>query len=116
MLSFNNCELHCCALDGYKGNREALLNRSKSISDYFNSKPGTTRYRIWYNMDDSVLTDDIIESITESLFKINDSIIKIAFIGANRKKKRFDKVLRKTTFNRPVCYFSDAELAKEWLI
>ena len=116
VLPFNNCELHCCSMDGYKGNSEALLNRLNSIDDYFSSKSKVSRYRIWYNVDDSILTDDIIESIAKSLYKINDNIIKIAFIGTNRKKSRFDKILHKTTFNKPVCYFSDAELAKEWLV
>ena len=116
VLSFNYSDLHCCALDGYKGNNEALLNRLKQIDDYFASKSKVSTYKLWFNIDDNVLTDDIIENIAISLYKINDNIFKLAVIGAGKKKRRFDKALRKTTFNKPIAYFSDAESAKEWLV
>lgn len=116
VLSFNNCELHCCSLDGYRNNSEALLSRLELIDDYFGSKPKVNKYRLWYNIDESILTVDIMESIAKSLFAMKGSIIKIAFIGVGRNKRLFDKILRRAAFDKPVRYFSDAEIAKEWLV
>ena len=46
VLSFNNCELHGCHLDGYKNNTEALLNRLALIDEFFEGKSKVRRYRI----------------------------------------------------------------------
>ncbi|MOA21428.1 hypothetical protein D3C78_1419190 [compost metagenome] len=55
ILSFKNCELHCCHLDEYKKQREAFLKRLFDIEKYFMEKPDTSRFRIWYNIDETSL-------------------------------------------------------------
>jgi len=112
----NNCELHGCHLDGYKGNTEALLNRLAQIDEFFDSKSKVRRYRIWLNVDDSLLSDAITERIVQSILRIEDNIIKIAIIGTGNNKRRFEKTLKKSGFCKPSCFFSDAEAAKEWLV
>ena len=116
VLSFNNCELHCCHLDGYKDNNEALLNRLTLIDEYFESNSKVRRYRIWLNVDDSLLSDMTIERIVQSIMRVKDNIINIAIIGAGNKKRRLEKTLKKSGFCKPSCFFSDAEAAKEWLV
>lgn len=117
VLSFNNCELHCCHLDGYKGNNEALLDRLLLIGDYFSNNPKGRRYRIWYNVDDSNLTNDTIEKIAKGISDIGENIIKLAFIGMNNRCKiYFNRLLAKSSFDKPIQHFKDAELAKNWLV
>lgn len=116
VLSFNNCELHCCHMDGYKNNKEALSNRLGDIERYFVAKPKSLRYRLWYNVDDSVLSDEIIERIAIDILAIGENIIKLAFIGAGIYKRRLTKLLKMSAFDKPFKYFGDAEIAKEWLV
>lgn len=117
VLSFNNCELHCCHLDGYKSNNEALLNRLQLIDDYFSKNPKGRRYRIWYNVDDSDLSNDDIDKIAKSISVIRENVIKLAFIGMNNRYKiYFNRLLSKSSFYKPVKHFKDAELAKHWLV
>ena len=116
VFSFNNCELHGCHLDGYKNNNVALLDRLALIDEYFENKSKVQRYRIWLNIDDSLLSSVTIERIIQSLVRIEDNIIKIAIIGAGNKKRHFEKILKKSGFRKPSCFFSDAEAAKEWLV
>jgi len=116
VFSFNNCELHGCHLDGYKDNSEALLNRLALIDKYFESKSKVRRFRIWLNVDDSFLSGAMIERIVQSIVRLEDNIIKIAIIGAGNNKRKLEKLLKKSGFIKPSCYFSDAEAAKEWLV
>ena len=115
VISFNNCEIHACHLDGFKNDWEALANRLKAIDEFFIKAPKNCGHRIWYNVGDSVLSDEVIADITGSLLKIEDRIVKIAFIGVKRKR-RLNKSIRQALPNKPVSYFADAEAAKEWLI
>ena len=113
LISFNYCEITCCHLDGYKNNREALLSRLSLIESFF--KPNS-RHRVWYNIDDSELSDKVIEQVTQSISRVQSNIVKLAFIGAGRGKRKLKKILNDTIASSiPIGYFEDAELAKEWL-
>ena len=59
ILSFNNCELHCCQLDGFKDNKDALLRRLASIDEFFINRSKVQRYRLWFNVDENILPDDL---------------------------------------------------------
>jgi len=118
VLSYNNCELHCCHLDGYKRNRQAFLARLDTVEQYFVIKPVHRRYRLWFNLDETMLDDRSMERVAASLANIHIHIIKIAFIGIGKnKRRRFERMLknylRETELPRQ--YFCDAEKAKEWL-
>jgi len=116
MLSYDNCEICCCHLDGYKDNREAFCRRLEQINAFFDGGGQVSRYRVWLNIDDSVLTEDLIEKVAESVIRTKEKIVKIAFVGAGKHKKRFIRLFKKTDFDKPLAYFSDAENAKEWLV
>jgi len=116
MLSYDNCEICCCHLDGYKGNQENFCRRLELIDAFFDGGSQAARYRIWLNIDDSVLTEDLIEKVAESVLHINDKIVKIAFVGVGKYKNRLNRLLKRDSFDKPLAYFSDAENAKEWLV
>lgn len=119
VLSFRNCELYCCHLDGYKSQREAFLKRLKEIEQYFANKPPENRYRIWFNVDETTLDDLLINEIVSSVIRIQGHIVKIAFIGLSRMKQwKLERKLKSATRHNPLphSYFYDAEKAKEWLV
>lgn len=119
ILSFHNCEIYCCHLDGYKTNTEALLNRLSLIEAVFLSKPVHARFRVWYNMDENHLDKRTMELISKSISEFRGHIYKIAFIGLyGFAKCKFDNILERTLEQQTVskAYFKDAELAKGWLV
>lgn len=119
VLSYRNCELHCCHLDGYKNNTQAMRSRLGEIEAFFSGKPGSAQYRLWFNVDDTRLNRALMQEIVDSLLRVKIHIRKIAFIGlSGLQKLRFEKQLRlglpRETL--PHAYFGDAEKAKEWLV
>jgi hypothetical protein len=119
VLSFRNCDLHCCHLDGFKNQREAFLIRLAEIEHYFLGKPSHSMFRIWYNLDETLLDSVLLEQIASSVIRFKSHIVKIAFIGLNHSQQwKLSKNLKadKDTLVFPYVYFSDAEKAKEWLI
>lgn len=119
ILSFHNCELYCCHLDGYKGEREVFRQRLISIENTFMEKPATARFRIWYNVDGTMLDSILIREITASVVRMQSHIIKIAFIGLGFMQWwHLNRILKSETGNQSLFYahFADAEKAKEWLV
>lgn len=118
VLSFHDCELHCCHLDGFQSNTNGLLKRLEQIETIFRSKPAHAKYRIWFNMDKSNLNSDTMQLIAESISRIEEHINKIAFVGlCGVSRRRFDAKLQNTLKENILhSYFKDAEAAKEWLV
>ncbi len=97
ILSYHNCEIYCCHLDGYKANTNALLNRLSKIEEIFLSKPLNTKFRIWYNMDENILDSQTMKLIAESISRCFERTYKIAFIGLRGFRKwKFNKILEQT--------------------
>ncbi|ABX42888.1 hypothetical protein [Lachnoclostridium phytofermentans] len=119
ILSYQNCELYCCHLDGYKANTVALYERLKEIESILTSKPFHSKFRIWFNLDDNILTKSTMKAIAESIRLFDKHIYKIVFIGLRGIARwKFDHILKQTFGNKTItkAYFSDAELAKGWLL
>ncbi len=117
ILSFRNCELHCCHLDGYKKQREAFLKRLTDIEKFFIEKPAANKFRIWYNVDETSLDEALIAQVAASIARMQGHIVKIALIGVGRMGRwRLTKKLKTSRLPVPYAYFSDAERAKEWLV
>ena len=119
LLSYRNCEICCCHLDGYQANMQALLKRLSEIETFFLQRPTHAKFRVWYNLDENDLDGRTMESIGESISKFEERIDKIAFVGVHGlTRRRFDRILGRnlahTTLLR--AYFQDAERAKEWLV
>lgn len=119
ILSYCNCELYCCHLDGYKSDTGALLHRLSKIERIFLSKPADAKFRVWYNLDENSLDKPTMELIAESISRFQGHIYKIAFIGLRGfAKRKFNSILEQALGESsvPKAYFADAELAKEWLV
>lgn len=115
VIPFRSGEIHCCHLDGYRDQTEAAMNRLNKIEASFSA---CRKYRIWFNVDDTVLTPSLMEQIAQCLARLKNSVVKIAFVGVGRKKGAFDMLMNKALQGTvlPKAYFEDAEQAKEWLL
>ena len=119
ILSYHNYEIYCFHLDGYKKDTKALLNRLNEIELLLTSKPLTSKFRIWYNIDENKLDNSTMKLIVESISRYQNHIYKIAFIGLyGINKFKFNYFLKNALEKNIVCkaYFTDAELAKGWLV
>lgn len=119
ILSYLNCELYCCHLDGYKANTAALYKRLDEIESILSTKPSHSKFRIWFNLDDNILTRSTMKLIAESVRHFEIHIYKIVFIGLHGFTRwKFDYILNQTIGKKTItkAYFSDAELAKGWLL
>lgn len=83
------------------------------------SKPANSEFRIWYNIDDNKLDTSSMKAICESIKRLQSHINKIAFIGLQGINKWKYKYIIKQTMGEAMitmAYFTDAELAKGWLV
>lgn len=113
VIPFRNGELYCCHLDGFGNDVDSLQKRLAQIEDTFT--PHITR-RVWWNVDDTVLDEVVLDVMVCTLSRIQSSIVKIAFVGVGKRKRALDKFLRSSGFQIPREFFDDAGLAKEWLL
>lgn len=119
ILSYHNCEIYCCHLDGYRRNTSALLNRLSKIELEFLSKPAHAQFRVWYNVAENKLNNSTMKMIAESICRYQGHIYKIVFIGLHGITKwKFNYILERELKKMAIskAYFSDAELAKGWLV
>lgn len=119
VLSFYNCELHCCHLDGYKTNTAAFLGRLAAVETQLLARPAHSTLRLWCNLDDTKLDAALIQIVVQSLLRTKQHIFKIAFVGLRGLgQRRFEHTLKKSLEGTalPRSYFTDAEQAKEWLV
>lgn len=118
-LSFQNCELYICHADGYRANTKALLHRISEIEAIFLSKPAHAKFRVWYNLDENSLDKQTMGLIAKSIFRFQPHIYKIALIGLRKIQIwKIDNIFKELLNEASLCrnYFSDADLAKGWLI
>lgn len=118
-LSYQNCELSICHADGYRANTKALLIRIAEIEAIFLSKPAHAKFRVWYNLDENCLEQQTLRLVAESVLSYRPHIYKIAFIGLRRTEIwKMDSALKQLLKGTSLCrrYFTDADLAKGWLI
>lgn len=74
IVSYHDCDLCCCHLDGYRAHTDALLHRLSDIEAILVSKPAHARFRLWYNMDDTCFDKPALKSVAESLSRYRNHI------------------------------------------
>lgn len=114
-LSFHNCDIHCCHLDGYGRHSQALLERLEAVEASFS---GPSLRRVWYNLDETELPAPVMAQVAQSIVRTSGKMVKVAFVGLGTQRRRFEKCLAAALADAvlPRAYFDDAEQAKEWLI
>lgn len=112
-LFYNGGEIWCEHLDALYQSTELL--KQKFYEDLKEIKRPSTSSVIAINLDQTEVTEEILELIVGSLCKLEKPIKKIVFIGLNSSMKRYIRKTAKTTNILLTC-IDDYEKAKEWLI
>ena len=110
-LYYNGGEIWAESLDSLEDKKELVIEKFK-VDLKTISKPSTSSF-IALNLDETVVTDDIIKFILDSFINIGKPLKKVAFVGLNSKYKRYIK--KQSLPFQAVC-FDDYEKAKEWLV
>lgn len=116
-LYFNGGEIWCEHLDGmYTFTKEVML---KFIEDTPHVTKHSATSLIAVNLDDTLVTEEIITLISDTYVKNTRFIQKLVFVGLDKYSRRkfisaFKK--REDEFEFVINYINDFEKAKEWLV
>ena len=112
-LFYNGGEIWCEHLDAL-GQSTELLNQKFAEDLKLISRPSTSSY-LAICMDQTKVSEEILEMIIASLSRLVKPIKKVAFIGLNPAMKRY--VMKRTkSLNILFVCMDDYEKAKAWLI
>jgi hypothetical protein len=110
-LNYNGGQIWCEHLDGMGDCEDKVITKFAGDTDSF-SKPSVSSYMI-INLDKTVITHRIADTIVTTIIDADKAIRKIAFVGVNKRWYRsFSDLKRKGIV---FTFFSDYEKAKEWL-
>ena len=110
-LYYHNGEIWCEHLDSLEDKEELLIQKFNDDLKII-SRPSTSSYII-VNLDETVVTDDIIEHILNSFINLGKPLKKVAFVGLSSKYKRY---IKKKSLPFVTACIDDYEKAKEWII
>lgn len=114
-LFYNGGEIWCEHLDGLYENTSLVLEKLEK--DYAIFKKASCSRFIALNVDETILTDSLIEKITNIFSEDILSVRKLAIIGTSfwcKQKLKRAFLIKNAHF--PISYYRDFEKAKTWLI
>lgn len=112
-MAFRGGEIWFEHLDGIYQQEALVLEKLKEDRKIF-CRPSVSSL-ICFNLDETVITDEIINEITDILTHSDKQFRKVCFVGANRlTKKTLSNQLEGHGFL--ICFIHDFEKAKEWLV
>jgi len=112
-------ELHPLKYGSYFNDKEALFSIMKAEEAFILNSSGRNNRRIWIDLYETNLDDDIIEKLVIHLKTISHKIFKLCLVGCSVKyKTKINNCMKMKDFDfvEQVRYFYDAEKAKQWLI
>ena len=112
-LYYNGGSIWCEHLDGMGKYAEKV--KEKFWGDFKTlSKPSMTSFII-INLDKTILDNDLVSWIADTIIQSSKRFMKIAFVGVQHSKRA---ALRKIQYNKgcAVSFFDDYERAKQWLL
>ncbi|MGN1340590.1 MAG: hypothetical protein ACI4WS_09890 [Oscillospiraceae bacterium] len=112
-LPFDGGEIWFEHLDGIYGFTELVLEKLTADMPQF-QRPSSSS-NIGFVLNETDITEGVIEMITKSLLDTKKRFMRVAFIGADR---RTAKELKKRLYGNGfgLGFFGDFEKAKQWLV
>ena len=112
-INYNGGTIWCEHRDSM-GNMEAeVINKFKEDYKTF-SRPSVSSYMI-INLDETIVSEQIVECIVNGIIECTKKFMKIAFVGVDKKQqKKFEKIKKEDGVM--VSFWTDYEKAKEWVL
>ena len=112
-------ELHPLHYGGFHDNKKCLFEIIKAEEVFILKSPGNNNRRIWIDLYETHLDDEVVVFLLEHLINIQHKINKFCFVGCSSENKRkIQMKMKKQNLDllKQTQYFSDPEDAKRWLI
>lgn len=112
-------ELHPLKYGGYFADKEKLFAVMKAEEEFILKSAGLNNRRIWIDLYETGLDDEVVGSLVLYIQAIRSKIYKLCLVGCSLAGKR--KIMKQMRDNgvdivEQVKFFSDPEEAKQWLI
>lgn len=112
-------ELHPLKYGSYFKNKTELFAMIKAEEDFILNSSGQNNRRIWIDLYETKLDDEVIDMLILHLQKIRHKIFNLCLVGCSPSEQR---TIKKKMKNAGIDlfsltrYFSDPEIAKQWLL
>lgn len=112
-------ELHPLKYGSYFKDKEKLFAVINAEEDFILKSPGQRNRRIWIDLYETKLDDEVIDVLAAHIKAIRTKIFKLCFVGCSV----FDRIrLKRKMIEEHIDivdqfkFFSDPEKAKQWLV
>ena len=112
-------ELHPLKYGSYFSDKEKLLKVMKAEEEFILSAPGQKNRRIWIDLYETDLDDEIVKALALHVKAISQKIFKTCFVGCSffgRRKIKKALAVNQIEIIEQIRFFSDPEKAKQWLV
>lgn len=112
-------ELHPLKYGSYSNNKKQLFETVKAEEVFILNSSGTNNRRIWIDLYETTLDDEVIEMLLEHLQTIRHKIFNLCLVGCSHTAQREIKKRMKSRgmdLYYSAGYFDDPEIAKQWLL
>lgn len=114
-MPFGGGEIWFEHLDGMYQYEKIVLEKLENDSEIF-LKPSMPSL-LAVNLDETVVTNDIIQKLMEYIFEHKKRFTKIVFVGLDRMgKTRIESEIIRREFDFAYAFINDFEKAKIWLV
>lgn len=112
-INYNGGTIWCEHLDSMGNMETEVINKFKEDYKTF-SRPSVSSYMI-INLDETIVSEQIVECIVNGIIECTKKFMKIAFVGVDKKQqKKFEKIKKEDGVM--VSFWTDYEKAKEWVL
>lgn len=112
-------ELHPLKYGSYFSNKDKLFAVMKAEEEFILESSGQNNRRIWIDLYETTLNNEVIEKLVLHIKAISPKIFKLCLVGCSFiDKHRIKKQMQVNNMNivEQVKFFSDPEEAKQWLV
>ena len=112
-------ELHPLKYGSYYNDKNKLFAVMKAEEEFILKSSGENNRRIWIDLYESTLDNEVIDKLVLHVKTIRSKIFKLCFVGCSfLDKLRIKKQMKASNIDiaEQVKFYSDPEEAKQWLI
>lgn len=112
-------ELHPLKYGSYFTNKDKLFAVMKEEEEFILKSSGKNNRRIWIDLYQTVLDDEVIDNLILHIKAIRSKIYNLCLVGCSfvdKRKIKRQMAAQNIDIVEQVRFFSDPEEAKQWLI